>query len=210
MVERVWFTVGDIVKESAGKHFPFPQLLILAAIVVIVWLCSAAVRRRFGRITRQRRARRAQAAEQRAVSVLNRAGYRILGEQVRTEWTLEVESAPETYTLIADYLVTRWGRKWVAEVKTGKRALALQHGPTRRQLLEYCFAFGVGGVLLVDSEGGTIREVNFPSANGRSKRSTARWFIGLGLALLAGGAIRGPLSKSLSFAPSRADCFPVR
>ena len=65
------------------------------------------------------------------------------------------------FTLIADYLVERDGRRWVAEVKTGERALDLRHGPTRRQMLEYRHAFDVDGVLLVDAEGQQITRVRF-------------------------------------------------
>lgn len=137
-------------------------LSLLALLLVVIGLIFSKLRQYLGRSRRRRRARRAASAEEKAASVLRNAGYRIVEEQARIAWRLSVDGQNEGFTLIADYLVMRWGTLWVAEVKTGERALALQHGPTRRQLLEYSFAFGVRGVLLVDAERGRLRRVSFP------------------------------------------------
>jgi hypothetical protein len=52
------------------------------------------------------------------------------------------------------------GRRYIAEVKTGRLAPRLSHGPTRRQLLEYRAAFDVHGVVLVDADAGSIVHVD--------------------------------------------------
>jgi len=121
--------------------------------------------------------------------VLEQAGFRVRGEQVRKSWVVSVDGEQVRFELVADYVVERAGRPWVAEVKTGERALDLRFGPTRRQLLEYREAFGVEGVLLVDAEANSLREIHFhPSRGGRDQRATLLWFLaglGLGSALAA-------------------------
>lgn len=157
-----------------------PGALLVAA--ASVWLASR-LRRWSVRRSLQRRAARAQRAERRAAGLLEARGFEVLGRQVRRTWTLSADGEEVPFTLIADYLVQGRGRRWVAEVKTGERALDLRHGPTRRQLLEYRQAFDVEGVLLVDAEGQTLRSIHFPDgpSGGRGLESLG-WF-GAGLAL---------------------------
>ncbi len=162
----------------------FAARWLLGALVVAavsVWL-TLRVRRWAARRALQRRAARAQRAERRAAGLLEARGYEVLGRQVRRTWTLSADGEEVPFTLIADYLVQGGGRRWVAEVKTGERALDLRHGPTRRQLLEYREAFDVAGVLLVDAEGQTLRSIHFrgPARGGRLRNFF--WF-GAGLAL---------------------------
>lgn len=123
------------------------------------WLALGLRRWLEGR-SRRRRSARAQRAERGAAALLEASGYVVLGRQQRQRWALEVDGSAFEFTLIADYLVERGGQRWVAEVKTGERALDLRHGPTRRQLLEYQQAFGVAGVLLVDAEGQRLQRVS--------------------------------------------------
>jgi hypothetical protein len=72
---------------------------------------------------------------------------------------VRADGEPLTFGLRADYLVQRSGRRYVAEVKTGRQAPRLSHGPTRRQLLEYSSAFDVHGVILVDADAETLTHV---------------------------------------------------
>jgi hypothetical protein len=145
-----WRSLG-----SGGGVWVGLVLLALGA-----WLALALRRWLEGR-SRRRRAARAQRAERDAAALLEASGFVVLARQQRQRWALEVDGRALEFTLIADYLVERGGRRWVAEVKTGERALDLRHGPTRRQLLEYQQAFGVAGVLLVDAEGETLQRVSF-------------------------------------------------
>ena len=88
-----------------------------------------------------------------------RAGYTIVGRQVSGAHRLHVDGEIVEIPLRADLMVTRCGRRYVAEVKTGKRAPRVEHAETRRQLVEYRIAFDVDGALLVDMERGRIHEV---------------------------------------------------
>ena len=69
--------------------------------------------------------------------------------------------AARRFALEADLLLSRRGRRYIADVKFGRLAAALDHGPTRRQLLEYALAYDVEGVLLVDMGSERIHEVKF-------------------------------------------------
>ena len=132
---------------------------------------------------RVRRAARAQQAERAAAALLERAGYTVLGQQVRRVWSVLADGQEVSFDLIADYLVEAAGVSWVAEVKTGERALSLLHGPTRRQLLEYRHAFGVGGVLLVDAEAQRVRRIQFREPASPARSTRALLWLGAGLVL---------------------------
>jgi hypothetical protein len=181
--------------RSLGAGFG-AALSVLALVILVLGAWGGLALRRWldGRY-RRRRGARAQRAERDAAALLEATGFELLGRQQRQRWALEVDGRAVEFTLIADYLVERGGRRWVAEVKTGERALDLRHGPTRRQLLEYRQAFGVDGVLLVDAEGNSVQRVCFPEPRAASRASRLLPFaagvlsgLALGLWLWAHGA----------------------
>jgi hypothetical protein len=147
-------------------------LLLAATVAVIVQSWRLARQRALGRAHRAAAAReqdrelaaharslRAVHGEREAVTLLERDGYVVLERQVAGSWTVRADGEPVTFGLRADYLVARDGRRYIAEVKTGRLAPRLSHGPTRRQLLEYGAAFDVHGVVLVDADLDTITHV---------------------------------------------------
>jgi len=135
----------------------------LVALMIARWW-----RRWRGSRRARRRAGRAIAGEDTAAGMLARAGFRIVGRQVRVWWSPTIDGVPCETELRADYLVEADGEVLVAEVKTGEQAPQLSTAATRRQLLEYSIAFGAfgahgaRGVLLVCPELGTISRVEFP------------------------------------------------
>jgi hypothetical protein len=148
-------------------------LLVAAALVIVVqsWRLGrqreiarahegASDRERDRQTAAQARSARASEGEQTAVALLEHAGYAVLERQVAGSWTVRADGEPVTFGLRADYLVSRDGRRYIAEVKTGRLAPRLSHGPTRRQLLEYAAAFDVEGVILVDADGETLTHVD--------------------------------------------------
>ena len=147
-------------------------LLLAATVGVIVQSWRLRRQREFGRAHRAAAAReeerkiaaharslRAIDGEAGAFALLEREGYAVLERQVPGTWTMRADGEPVTFGLRADYLVARGGRRYIAEVKTGRLAPRLSHGPTRRQLLEYSAAFDVHGVILVDADVRTITHV---------------------------------------------------
>lgn len=170
--------------ELPGGSWP---LAALALVVLSAW-ATLRLQRWGRRRSLVRRAARAQAAEREAFELLEARGYEVLGRQVRQSFRLTADGEEVRFTLIADYVVERAGRRWVAEVKTGERALDLRYGPTRRQLLEYREAFGVQGVLLVDAEGRRLLRVEFdgtPASRGARGPLTFAAGVAAGLALAA-------------------------
>ena len=157
--------------------------LLGMAVAALVGAAVFHLVKHMARSRRARRAARAHQAERTAAVVLERAGYTVLGRQVRRVWSVLADGQEISFDLIADYLVEAAGVAWVAEVKTGERALSLLHGPTRRQLLEYRHAFGVEGVLLVDAEAQRVRRIQFREPAPRAGAARALLWLGVGCLL---------------------------
>lgn len=139
-------------------------LAALAALLLVagaLWLIRQWLSWRAGRRARRRGAR-AVRGERDAERLLTRLGYTVVARQVGLEWAIACDGEDHPVDLRADLLVERDGRRYVAEVKTGVSAPLLTNAATRRQLLEYCVAYRVDSVLLVDVEADSVREVTFP------------------------------------------------
>jgi hypothetical protein len=142
----------------------WPVSILVLGLLALVVLLIGALQRERGKASRASRARvrRAQRGEREAVALLEAQGYRVLEEQARGTWTVQVDDEQYQADLYADLLVERDGLIFLAEVKTGEVAPDPTRPATRRQLLEYLLAFQPDGLLLVDMEAGEIREVWFP------------------------------------------------
>lgn len=151
---------------------------LAAALLLAAGFASVRVARALRGMRARARMRRAQRGEHAARGLLVSRGFEVTSEQAPGRVVLRVDGEETFFAVRADYLVRRRGRSFVAEVKTGARAPSLDHGPTRRQLLEYASAFAVDGVLLVDPEARTVREVAFGP-----ERPSARWPFASGLVL---------------------------
>ncbi|MEY2936918.1 MAG: hypothetical protein RL033_7667 [Pseudomonadota bacterium] len=190
-------------------------LLGMLLSAALAWLLFHVVKR-LARVRRVRRAARASHAERAAARVLAAQGYSIVGRQVRQRWSLLADGQEVGFELIADYLVESEGVRWIAEVKTGQRALDLRYGPTRRQMLEYRQAFGVDGVLLVDAEAEQVRCVRFrepPGHAGGAARSLLRQLLCLGIGLVLGLALARSWPSSIervsvALEPAQPPCPP--
>ncbi len=150
-----------------------------------LWWLRALPRRRLRRV-----AERGAAGETRAEGILARHGYAIDARQAAQRFAITVDGEEVAVMVRADFLVTRGGRRFVAEVKTGEAAPRPEHPPTRRQLLEYRHAFDVDGVLLVHAEAERVQEVEFPPAPVEGAPSRLAW--------LAVGALLGAAAALLA------------
>jgi hypothetical protein len=171
------------------------------AIVAALWVGALVWRwlqRWWQRRVLARRREQGRHGELNAVQVLTDAGYRILEDQARREVALWVDGRARSYTLRPDYLVARGDRRFVAEVKTGRKAPDPCYAPTRRQLLEYEVCFPDCGLLLVDMEARQVHEVGWDEvapvggAVPRPRRQALWPALGLALAFalgLAAGAL---------------------
>jgi hypothetical protein len=140
-------------------------LALAAAGAVLLALVILSLARRWqrwrGSQVARRRSERALRGESDAERLLERLGFAVLARQVALEWAIACDGEDHVVELRADLLVERDGQRYVAEVKTGGEAPLLTNAATRRQLLEYCVAYDVDSVLLVDVEAGRVREVSF-------------------------------------------------
>jgi hypothetical protein len=173
------------------------RLAIVVAAGLVLGLAVHLTLRALGRGLRRWRARRRQAramrGERHAERLLDRLGYAICARQVPTSWAVTCDGEVHEVPLRADLLVERDGKRYVAEVKTGRVAPRLATATTRRQLLEYRVAYDVDGILLVDAEAGRVMHVDF-HLPGRPRGSWSRltfvalWALALGAAagLVAG------------------------
>jgi hypothetical protein len=138
-----------------------PRVLIALVVVGIV-LGMLLARFLRGRRSRARN-RIAGEGEADAETILAREGYRVLERQATAAWSMLVDGVEVPIVIRVDLLVSRRGRRYVAEVNTGERAPDPRHPPTRRQLLEYALVFDAREVLLVDVPAGDVRAIAFPS-----------------------------------------------
>jgi hypothetical protein len=168
-----------------------PPALLGVLLALVLLGVGLSVRRLLRSRVAHRRARRALRGEKRAAALLRDHGYRVRDAQLATTYHPRLAGQRWPVALRADYLVSRRGKHYVAEVKTGERAPSLAHPPTRRQLLEYSVAFDVDGVLLVDVEAGLVQEVEFPRRAVRHSAAPALTLVLLsavvGLTLLLAG-----------------------
>ena len=164
---------------------PVGQLVVVIAVAILLMVTVLALHRGYVRWRLRRRWSHARAVERQAARLLEDFGYTVLARQIETSYALLVDGEETQVPLRADYLVSRRGRQFVAEVKSGNLAPRLDTAATRRQLLEYLVAFQVDGVLLVDGEQREVHEVTFPMSSSPSREvSSARFAIYVVLALL--------------------------
>ena len=176
---------------------PADRVVVLLTVAAVLALVLVVLRlRRWARSRRaRRRALRAMSGERTAERLLVSAGFVIAERQVGRRWRIAVDDTTVTAGVRCDYLATRGRERWVAEVKTGDEAPRLDNPATRRQLLEYQVAYGATGVVLVDADTGTVREVRFDlgsatDAGAPAAPSPWRW-------LLAGAALGAGITAAL-------------
>lgn len=166
-----------------------PGLLAIAAGLAVLLALVQTLRLAVLRAAPRRRIAAARAAgaagERRAEPLLEGLGYTVLARQAPARYALLLDGEPAEVGLRADLLVERDGRRFVAEVKTGRHAPRIESATTRRQLLEYHLAFEVDGVLLVDVDAGRVRSLEFPSPEARRPEPGVGWLVWLAL----GGAL---------------------
>lgn len=166
-------TRGEVV--TFLRTFLESHLLVVVALAGLVglvglqsvrlWVARSRPRRRLARHRKQ-----GAEGERLAERLLRDDGYHVEGRQVTARYTLLVDGEPYEVTLRADFVVRRGAGRFVAEAKAGELAGRLETAATRRQLVEYCLAFDVEGVLLVDTRRRRISVVQLQHATAPSWR----------------------------------------
>lgn len=138
-----------------------PAFFLLGVAVVLLLALGWRLRRMWMAARLQERRTRGGRAEGRALRLLERAGYVVIASQPAALVRILVDGEEEEFDLRADVMVEKDGERLVAEVKTGLAA-AVTSRATRRQLLEYAYAYRLDAVLLVDMASEQIIRVEFP------------------------------------------------
>ncbi len=171
-------------------EIPWVLLTIICAALLVQ---TARLRLQDSRPRRRsrKRALHAVAGEREAEGLLEGLGHRIVARQPKAEVRVWVDGEPLTVEVRGDLLTQRRGRRYLAEVKTGQKAPRITHGPTRRQLLEYERAFDVHGLLLVDADRKTVREIAFaaPKARAITGLRFGLWLLGAAAVAAALGSL---------------------
>lgn len=159
MAEAAWQRLGSAAARLLSSEDAWLALLLAvcaaaAGIELLAWLRALRLRWRFWR---------ARSLENKARALLQRRGYRVIDEQVSRRAAVEVDGAPRTYLVRADYLARGpAGELYVVEVKSGQTAPDPLGTATRRQLLEYQLVYAEArGVLLVDMARRALIPVRF-------------------------------------------------
>lgn len=108
-----------------------------------------------------RRVELSQFSEIEAEALLKKKGFKIIGRQKRADIITYIDGKPNLGFVQADFIVEKNGKKYVAEVKAGELVSDPTEPSTRRQLLEYKFAYKPCKLLLVDMIDKSIHTVDF-------------------------------------------------
>jgi len=108
-----------------------------------------------------RRVEYAQMSQEEAEKLLKKKGFRIIAKQPRRDIVTYVDGKPNLSFVQADFMVENNKKKYVAEVKAGELVSDPNEPSTRRQLLEYKYAYRPDGLLLVDMMDSSIHSVEF-------------------------------------------------
>ena len=154
--EQDWSWLDAWLLERASFVFFALTFVVFVLVIALIWSTGRGSRH----IAAQRRL--GEWGERRAVKILKRDGYRIVDSQVTQSYQIEVDGKRLTVRLRADFLVEKAGRTFIAEAKSGEASAQVSGRATRRQLLEYLYAFEVSGVLLVYVNADVVCSVCFP------------------------------------------------
>jgi Holliday junction resolvase-like predicted endonuclease len=137
-------------------------LIEIALCFLIVTLTLKLVPIYYKKIKSRRRLRRGLQKEKEAYKVLKKLGYKIIGNNIKYNYPLQVNEDSINVNIEIDYLVERKGKTYIIEVKSGESASQITNSSTRRQILEYSLFIKNDGIFLLDMEKEILQEITFP------------------------------------------------
>ena len=142
-------------------------IFILLVIVVRYWYLDYSKRRK-----QKKRFKRGAQKEEEARSILIKNGYKVIDEQFVAIHNYKADGEDKEVKLIVDYVVSKGGKTYLVEVKSGKSAIYIENKNTRRQILEYDYAIDNDGIFLLDMENEEMHLIEFsPKENQSVKRN---------------------------------------
>ncbi len=137
----------------------------ITALIIISLLVIIILRYKYNEYRKSRRIsksfKRGNDLEKDASKFLIKNGYKIISEQYEQYHSYKVNGEVYKSKLIVDYLVSKKGKKYLVEVKSGQKAINIKDKNTRRQILEYDFAIDNDGIFLLDMENKEMKNIEF-------------------------------------------------
>lgn len=112
----------------------------------------------------------ARKGETKAHDYLVSNGFKILDEQAVIKPGMTIDNEDHEFTIRADFIASRNGKKVLVEAKTGA-SVNPANPLTRRQLLEYFIYYDVETIYLFDAENDLLREISFDLVRAPQKRN---------------------------------------
>lgn len=145
-------------------QLPYIEYLYLAVIGCLLFFLLRILFKQYKekRVT-QKRFKRGSDLEKQGRDFLIKEGFRIEHEQYLAHHHFYVDKQKVSIGVIPDYIVSKGGKTYIVDVKSGTSAISLKDKSTRRQLLEYDHAIPNDGIYLLDMENKKLKLVSFPS-----------------------------------------------
>jgi hypothetical protein len=165
----------------------YADLALPIILLTIGGFLSLKVKRWLNIRTMRKRFDKGAQAEIDAVGLIESNGFKITEDQSEVDCSFKVDGEKTSYTLRADFLATKNGKKYVIEVKSGDSAPDPKYSETRRQLLEYDHVYRPDGLLLADMKEVELHTIEFdidrPSHTWLDKLKAATLFLAIGVAI---------------------------
>ncbi len=165
------------------QEISYQSIILLAVITILILLIIKYKYREYSKIRKQKkRFERGLILEDEAKIFLAKKGYKVIAEQAEFYHQYEVDGVSHKSLIKPDYIVSRKGKKYIVEVKSGKSAISIANSSTRRQILEYDFVIENDGIFLLDMEHEKLQSIRFFSK--RAKKDKSIYWMLFGIVLV--------------------------
>lgn len=145
-------------------QIPHLEYLYLAAIIALTFFLGKLLLQQYQqKRAARKRFKRGAKLEKRGRDFLIKQGFKVEHEQYLAHHTFYVERKKESIGIIPDYIVSKGGKTYIVDVKSGHSAISYKDKSTRRQLLEYDHAIPNDGVFILDMENLKLIPITFQS-----------------------------------------------
>ncbi len=138
-------------------------LYITAIFVLFFFLLRLLTKQYLEKRNIRKRFKRGTKMEKRGRDFLIKQGFKIEHEQYVAHHVFYVDNKKESIGIKPDYIVSKDGKRYIVDVKSGHSAISLKDKATRRQMLEYDHAIPNDGIFLLDMENEQLKHVEFRS-----------------------------------------------
>ena len=177
------------------KDFLLENVLWLVVIAVLVLIVCKYKYDAYTKIRAQKkRFARGVTAEKEAGIYLKSKGFEILSSQSVHYHNYKISGENRQAKLMVDYVISKAGKVYLVEVKSGTSAISIENKDTRRQILEYDYTIENDGIFLLDMENKKLQPIEFTYRNSKSFKGNEKsdLYYRLLLVLLICGAAAAP------------------